>query len=306
MAPPLKLNRSTQDWLTKPDGDPGWADFFLSRGYDVYLVDLPYRARSAWEPTVDDVIVFPVEKIQERFTACKQYGMWPQAKFHTQWPGTGVMGDAIFDRFYASGVQMIRSHPIAEAAAQAAFAALLDRIGEPVIFLSHSNSGGIPLLVADIRPHLVKMIVSIEPKGPPFGTSEFHSLMQNPYGVCNAPITYDPPVIDPTTDLVRASRKSLDPDLMDAILQADSPQPRRLINLVHIPVLVVTGHASYHAQYDWCSVEYLRQAGVETEHLRLEERGILGNGHMMFMEKNSDQIATEIENWVKRSEAGSK
>jgi uncharacterized metal-binding protein len=65
-------------------------------------------------------------------------------------------------------------------------------------------------------------------------------------------------------------------------------------------VLVVTGQASYHAPYDWATVAYLRQAGVKkTLHLVLAEHGIYGNGHMLFLEKNSDEIALLIEKWIK-------
>ena len=35
------------DWLQTPDGRPGWARFFTSRGYVVYMVDYPARGRSA-------------------------------------------------------------------------------------------------------------------------------------------------------------------------------------------------------------------------------------------------------------------
>ncbi|KAJ4388660.1 hypothetical protein N0V93_006119 [Gnomoniopsis smithogilvyi] len=290
--------RTGADWLTKPDGEPGWADYFLSQGYEVYLVDAPFRGRSAWYPNVDDVMVISAETIQKNFTACASYGTWPQARFHTQWPGTGVMGDQVFDRFFASGVQMIKNQELQESASQEALVALLDRIGEPVVILAHSNGGGVSYLIADARPHLVKAIVSFEPKGPPFSRSAMLSSHGNQYGVCQAPITYDPPVGDPAADLITATRKAGDPDLMDATLQAESPTPRKLINLLHIPVLVVTAEASYHAEYDWCSVEYLRQAGVETEHLKLKDRGILGNGHMMFMESNSDEIARAIHNWI--------
>lgn len=215
------------------------------------------------------------------------------------------MGDPIFDRFYASSVQMIQSQYLTETSAQAALVALLDRIRRPVILLSHSNSGGVPCLVADVRPQLVKMIVSIEPKGPPFGKSKFSSLVQHTYGICDAPITYDPPVIDPKVDLIQAIRKAPSSSLTDAVLQAESPPPRKLSNLADIPVLVVTAQASYHAQYDWCTVEYLRQAGVEVVHLKLEDRGILGNGHMMFMEKNSDEIAAEINGWIRKKRQAS-
>lgn len=214
------------------------------------------------------------------------------------------MGDPIFDRFYASSVQMLQNQRTAEISAQDALAALLDRIGRPVVFLSHSNSGGIPYLVADVRPQLVQMIVSIEPKGPPCGASTFNPFTEMAYGICDAPITYAPPVVDPQLDLVKVVWKAPKADLMDAVVQADSPPPRSLVNLAGIPVLVVTGQASYHAQYDWCTVEFLQQAGVKTEHLKLEQRGILGNGHMMFMERNSDEIAAKIEEWISGRDGG--
>lgn len=271
-------------------------------------MDVPFRGRSAWTPDVDDVMWFSAEKIREMFTGCARHGTWPQAELHTQWPGTGYMGDPIFDRFFASGVPMIKGQERQETATKEALVALVDRVGRPVVMFSHSNGGGVPYLVADARPALVRLIVSLEPKGPPFSGGRFNPGVGNQWGVCQAPITWDPPVTDPAVDLVTVTRKAASLDLNDAILQADSPPPRRLVNLAHIPVLVVTAQASFHAQYDWCSVEFLKQAGVPAEHMKLWERGILGNGHMMFMEKNSDVIAAEIEAWVtealSRAEAG--
>src|SRR5205809_1031601 len=41
------------DWLQTPDGRPGWAYFFVKRGYVVYMVDYPARGRSAYVPNVD-------------------------------------------------------------------------------------------------------------------------------------------------------------------------------------------------------------------------------------------------------------
>jgi hypothetical protein len=60
----------------------------------------------------------------------------------------------------------------------------------------------------------------------------------------------------------------------------------------------VTGEASYHAGYDHCVVKFLRQAGVNAEHIRLADDGILGNGHMMMLEKNSDEIAERLCRWL--------
>ncbi len=35
--------------------------------------------------------------------------------------------------------------------------------------------------------------------------------------------------------------------------------------------------------------------------IRLEDIGIRGNGHMMMLEKNSDEIAGVIEGWLKKA-----
>src|SRR4029453_2927834 len=35
-------------WQSTPDGRPGWADFFLHRGWPVYVVDQPGRGRSTY------------------------------------------------------------------------------------------------------------------------------------------------------------------------------------------------------------------------------------------------------------------
>ena len=61
---------------------------------------------------------------------------------------------------------------------------------------------------------------------------------------------------------------------------------------------MITGEASYHAPYDHCTTAFLRQAGVSVEHVYLAERGITGNGHMLMMEKNSDDIAAVIADWI--------
>lgn len=66
-------------------------------------------------------------------------------------------------------------------------------------------------------------------------------------------------------------------------------------------MLVVTSESGYHTVYDDCSVGFLRQAGVSVKHVHLEDEGIFGNGHMVFMEKNNLQIADQVVNvWVQQ------
>jgi hypothetical protein len=43
------------------------------------------------------------------------------------------------------------------------------------------------------------------------------------------------------------------------------------------------------------------EAGVHPTFINLGAMGIHGNGHMMMLEKNSDQIADVMEKWVRKS-----
>ena len=93
--------------------------------------------------------------------------------------------------------------------------------------------------------------------------------------------------------------KASGPDLVRCWLQG-SPA-RQLPNLQGIPILIVTSEASYHAPYDHCTSEFLKQAGVQHEFVRLPELHIHGNGHMMMLEKNNLEIASFIAGWAQKN-----
>src|SRR5437763_2760950 len=93
-----------------PDGRMGWAEYFLRHGYAVYVVDQPGRARASYNPAADGAQAFPdLMNTEQRFTAPERFMLWPQAKLHTQWPGSGMPGDAVFDQFYASQVPFVQN-----------------------------------------------------------------------------------------------------------------------------------------------------------------------------------------------------
>src|SRR6185312_2039274 len=80
--------------------------------------------------------------------------------------------------------------------------ALLDKIGSPVILLTHSQGGGIGFNVADERPKLIAGMVSIEPGGPQIGnvdTAKVAYTRVNPgsWGLTPQPMKYDPPFATP-------------------------------------------------------------------------------------------------------------
>ncbi|KAI9710484.1 MAG: hypothetical protein M1820_002620 [Bogoriella megaspora] len=284
------------NWLNTPDGREGWASWFIRRGYHVYIVDQPQRGRSAYLPGDGELGTFSAENISMLFTGVQYFNQWPQAQLHTQWPGTGLQGDPIFDQFYASQVQYQSNATTVQQINQQAGAALLDRIG-PANLIVHSQGGLLGLLIADARPSLVKALVALEPQGPPYqpriGTSGTGVL---PYGLSSIPIAYNPPVQDPTTDLQFQSVPSAGYGLVDCYEQA-SPV-RQLSNLSQVPMLVVTSEASFHAQYDYCTAKYLKQGGVDVQYFNLSQAGFHGNAHFVFMEKNNLEIVEPIAKWI--------
>jgi hypothetical protein len=83
-----------------PDGREGWAQYFVRRGYAVYVVDQVARGRSAhWSQVHGAVQPSRLPFVEQRFVAPAQFKQWPQAQLHTQWPGTGKPGDPAFDQF---------------------------------------------------------------------------------------------------------------------------------------------------------------------------------------------------------------
>lgn len=185
----------------------------------------------------------------------------------------------------------------------------------------------------DVEPDLVAGVVALEPAGPPFGTamsknnrprvySQFIEREESIriYGVADIPLTYDPPT-HPHEGFERPARdpldiesrtrpdrlgscflqKDTDPEVIEIEPSGEPVQPcpvRQLIHLKKAPHAIITAHASPHSVYDWATVAFLQQAGVSVDWLRLENFGILGNGHLMFLETNSNKVAGVVEKWI--------
>src|SRR5271163_4830590 len=291
--------QTATNWMGTPDGRKGWAEYFVEQGYVVYMIDQPMRGRSAYHPGDGATRMFTAENEQFQFTAIESDGTWPGREKHTQWPGTGAnkgkKGDPVFDAFYATQVETVISNEETQKRNQDAGAALLDKIG-PAIVLTHSQSGPFGWLIADARPKLVKGIIAIEPSGPPFENTVNGTGKGRAWGPTDIPITYDPPAKDPSEIPVEREAKADGPDLFVCWMQ--KAPARQLVNLRNIPVMVMSAEASYRQVYDHCTAKYLAQAGVTTEHIRLQDKGIHGNGHMVMIEKNNLDIAHLIDNWV--------
>ena len=160
-------------WRQTPDNRPGWAYYLVEQGYTVYMVDYPARGRSAYVPGVDGKLgIRTALDLSQIWTGpVPSGGNFPRMRKYTQWPSDspkkGIMGDPVFDYFTKGQMQFVTNQ--AELAIPAGVA-LLDKIGSPVILLSHSQGGGIGFNVADERPNTIAGMVAIEPGGPQIGT----------------------------------------------------------------------------------------------------------------------------------------
>jgi pimeloyl-ACP methyl ester carboxylesterase len=308
-------------WMSTPDGREGWAIYFLRRGYAVYIVDQVARGRSAY---IGDVYgasrTQTREYVMQRFSTSERYNLWPQAKLHTQWPGTGEPGDPVFDNYFASNVPSMENREMQSRMNVAALAALLDRIG-PSIVLVHSQSGQYGWPLAQARPALVKAIVAAEPSGPPVhdlvvpGAARFGMDFANAtevgsegfrddprlkrYGLSDIPMAYEPAVTPQSPLAFVRQDKAEAPDLAKCWRQQEPA--RKLVAVGDRPILYLATEASFYAPYNHCTVGYLKQAGVEVSFVKLADIGLRGNGHMMMMEKNSDAIAQVIIEWLAKN-----
>ena len=262
----------------------------------MYLTDPPQRGRSPWIPGEGTVEAVPVDYVQKYFTTGQNFKLWPQAELATQWPGTGFVGDLTFDAFYKSQIQLQLNASFSDILNKPADEALLDLIG-PAVVVTHSQSGPYGWVIGDARPSLVKGIIAIEPEGPPFVNETGPTGPARFDGVTRLPLTYDPPVVNPFTDLVTEVIPAAAANLTSCTQQKEPV--KKLTNLSKVPVLLLTGEASYHAPYDYCMVRYLRQVGVKVRWLDLGAIGIHGNGHFLFMEKNNLEIASLVLRWLK-------
>jgi pimeloyl-ACP methyl ester carboxylesterase len=295
--------------LQTPDGRPGWAYDFVNEGYTVFMMDFPGRGRSAYIPGVDGDLIPPrtAEHMEEVWTGghapTNPQRSWPQAKKYTQWPSDspnkGKIGDPVFDYFAKTELGFPSADDMEQLSADD-LVQLVDLISQPVILLLHSRLATSGWLLADARPKLVKAIIAAEPWGPPIENAELDARGPgHVWGLTNFPMHYDPPIKEPSELQTVRQDKADGPDLIPCWVQREPA--RKLINLEAIPVLNVSGEASYHRPYAHCIAKWLNQADVKTTYVNLEDVGLPGNGHQMMSERNSAGISKYFMSWLDKN-----
>lgn len=66
----------------------------------------------------------------------------------------------------------------------------------------------------------------------------------------------------------------------------------------HIALIMGTNDADHTVATDKPIVDWLNENGARAEFIHLGEKGIQGNGHVMMVESNSDQLANAIVAWL--------
>ena len=151
-----------------PDGREGWAQYFVRRGYAVYVVDQVARGRSAHWSQMHG----PVQPRAHQFRRAALHraralqAMAAGASPHAMagQPASRAIPCSISST--PRNFPRSSSFPKQQELNRDALVALLDKIG-PAILLTHSQSGAFGWPVADARPNLVKALVAVEPSGPP-------------------------------------------------------------------------------------------------------------------------------------------
>ncbi len=290
------------DYLTTPDGRPGWATLLVEQGWVVYVVDRPGHGRSPYDPAVLGPIApaLPVEVLTMIFRPPTEGpAALPFASLHTQWPGDrNDPADPAWHQFLASGGPMAADAFDRQSLEQRRLVELFERTG-PAFVLCNSLGGPSGFLVADARPDLVKGLVALEPIGPPFSQMFGPDTLQ--WGVAAVPVSFDPPASSPT-EIALVEDPPVAPGAPSRVMQTEPA--RRLANLATVPIAVVSGEASVFRLTDAYLAEFLGQAGCDAVHIDLVEHGVRGNSHGSMFEHNNAEVLAVITTWIANHEGG--
>ena len=268
-------------------GRPGWVHYFVQEGYAVYWIDRPGFGRSPYHPDA-------LGPSQLRNVPPFEGLVRSMAVFNTaQWPGVGGMNDPLVEQFMACEVGNVADEKTHTELNITGGVELLDRIG-PCILFTHAFGGFWGWVVADQRPNLVKAIVAMEINGNPFAA-------QLRWGLTATPMTYDPPVSDPSQF-----------KLVDQVPLPDSPRPvvspfklqaepaHKWKNLQRIPMAWMTSEFGGGGS-PAANLAFLKQVGCQAEMLRLRDYGVFGNGNLMLLEKNNHEVFGLMRDWLDRN-----
>jgi len=250
------------------DGRPGWAYRFAERGHRVVVPD---------------------------------------------WPGTGRSGYIALDKL--DGATVVEG-----------LGALIRSLGVPVILLTHSMSGCYGWRLLELHGDVVDTVVGVAPS-PPGNIQTMAPVHAETETSIETEVLGTRVRVDKTAPVV-ASRDFVERklvgesryfprDQLDGYAASLRPIPPRLWlerqnvhgtqvrvddprRLAGKRVLVITGteDLDHSRAADGAIVAWLEEHGAKADFCFLADRGIVGNGHMLMLEQNSDETAGIILDWL--------
>jgi pimeloyl-ACP methyl ester carboxylesterase len=207
----------------------------------------------------------------------------------------------------------------------AALGAVVERLA-PAVLMTHSMSGAYGWRLVERHGGAILAVVAVAP-GPPGNVQPEAEVVARSAdwvdvrrgdGVRRVPL-HEPRLPDmdfvlgkllgPTTRFPRdrvqayaASLLPLPPRLMAERQNIDRSQlaVTDTAPFANKPVLMVTGSddVDHSREVDGAVADWLREIGAAVEFRFLPDEGITGNGHMLMLEDNSDEIAALIAGWL--------
>lgn len=258
--------QSRMGWMTTPDGREGWSTSFLRKGHSVFLVDQPRRgeAGSTAAMTNDSIDTWSAES--------KEYMPGDQA-----WYTHFRIGRTAPERYDGSQFpegeeaqnQFFRQMtPNTGSFDMAVNVAAMDEVMKDVKAKTGKKSvyvthsqGG--RVGWDVDTENVAAIVAIEPGGTPeIGSEQYKKFLDAKIPM----VIYFGDYIDNGPEDIQST--AFWKNVRDA---------------------AIAFAEQYNADGGNCTVIYL------------PDIGITGNSHFMFQEKNSEEIAQHVENWIKEN-----
>jgi pimeloyl-ACP methyl ester carboxylesterase len=171
-------------WETTPDGRMGWDEYFVRKGYPVYVIDQAWRGRSAANITAINTVKSgkaAADQLPTVFAAGHE-GAWAIFRFGPEYPKTfeGMRFPlATQNEFWKQMVpDWLNTLPTPNPTVPAL--SMLAKQLQGAVLMSHSQSGIYPFQVAQLDTQGIAAIVSIEPGACPAATADMAPFTKMP------------------------------------------------------------------------------------------------------------------------------
>ncbi|MBG9367308.1 alpha/beta fold hydrolase [Streptococcus sp. NLN64] len=261
--------QSRMGWQTTIDDRDGWSDYFLRQGHSVWLVDQSLRGEAVQTSVAGEISTTPFD---QRWYTQFRIGRWENGKSqvpeNSQFPNDEESLNQFFRQMTPdTGMRSDKGADFDNEVVARALAETIDevfeRTGKKPIVATHSQGGG-PGWTAARYTENIGAIVAIEPGGAPATDSEDYKAIEEQKIL----VTFY---------------------FGDYIDNGDEKIP-------------ATGQWKQMQAAAQTFVDALNDNGGNATLVYLPKEGIEGNSHFMFQEKNSDEIAAHIEDWIKEND----